>query len=124
MKKLPWVIGLLAAGAATAGSAQTSAVDQARAAGQVGERYDGYIGVAGTVSAVVRNQVSAINIRRRTLYYNLGVQKRVSPQEVGITAGCQLLAGVGVGEVYLLPDGRWRRRAPGQRVQRPSYCGH
>jgi uncharacterized protein len=102
--------------------AQTPAVNQARAAGQVGERYDGYIGVAGTVSAQVRNQVGSVNIRRRSLYANLGAQKRVSPQEVGITAGCQLLARVQVGEVYLLADGVWRRRAAGQKVQMPEYC--
>ena len=122
MTKLLFSAALCAVSAAGAGYAQTPAVNQARAAGQVGERYDGYIGVAGTVSAPVRNQVGAINIRRRTLYYNLGAQKRVSPQEVGITAGCQLLAGVGVGEVYLLADGKWRRRALGQKVQMPDYC--
>ena len=122
MTRLLLAAVLCAAAATGAGHAQTPAVNQARAAGQVGERYDGYIGVAGTVSAAVRNQVGSINIRRRTLYYNLGVQKRVSPQEVGITAGCQLLAGVAVGEVYLLADGRWRRRAPGQKVQMPDYC--
>jgi uncharacterized protein YdbL (DUF1318 family) len=114
--------GLIAAASAEVASAQTPAVNQARSAGQIGERYDGYIGVAGAISAQVRNQVGAINIRRRSLYSRLGAQKRVSPQEVGITAGCQLLAGVQVGEVYLLSDGRWRRRAPGQAVQMPPYC--
>ena len=121
-------IGIIVAGAALAlvggtAVAQTPAVNQARAAGQIGERYDGYIGIAGNVSAQVRSQVGAINIRRRSLYSTLGAQKRVSPQEVGITAGCQLLAGVGVGEVYLLPDGQWRRRAAGQPVQMPTHCG-
>jgi uncharacterized protein YdbL (DUF1318 family) len=114
--------GLSIACVAGAAAAQSAALDQARAAGQIGERYDGYVGVAGTVSAQVRNQVAAINIRRRSLYSRLGAQKRVSPQEVGVTAGCQLLAGVGDGEVYLLSDGRWRRRAPGQAVQMPPYC--
>lgn len=110
---------VLATGAA---QAQTPGIDQARAAGQVGERYDGYIGVAGTVSANVRSQIGAINIRRRSLYSNLGTQKRVSPQEVGITAGCQLLARVAPGEVYLLADGKWRRRAASQAMQMPEYC--
>ena len=121
-------IGIFAAGVISAALgapaiAQTPAINQARAAGQIGERYDGYIGVAGTVSPQVRSQVGAINIRRRSLYSNLGAQKRVSPQEVGITAGCQLLAGVAVGEVYLLADGRWRRRGAGQAIEMPSYCG-
>jgi len=116
------MVAALALGIAIPASAQTTAVNQARAAGQVGERYDGYLGAASDVSASVRNQVGAINIRRRSLYSNLAAQKRVSPQEVSITAGCQLLAAVRPGEVYLLPDGTWRRRGEGQKVQLPDYC--
>ena len=78
-------------------SAQTPAVNAARAAGQVGERYDGYLGVAAPVSAAVRSQVATINIQRRSLYSNLAASKGASPQDVGITAGCQLLARVGGG---------------------------
>src|SRR5437763_8390518 len=102
--------------------AQTPPVNAARAAGAVGERYDGYIGVAAPVTGVVRSQVATINLRRRSLYSNLAAAKGVSPQDVGITAGCQLLARVGLGEAYLLNDGAWRRRAPGQAAPVPNYC--
>jgi hypothetical protein len=102
--------------------AQTPAVDAARAAGVVGERYDGYIGISGAASAAVRSQVATINIRRRSLYSNLAAARGASPQDVGITAGCQLLARVGVGQAYLLADGVWRRRAAGQRAPVPDYC--
>ena len=115
---------VLAAALATAApaAAQTPAVNAARAAGAVGERYDGYIGVAAPVTAVVRSQIATINIRRRSLYSNLAAAKGVSPQDVGITAGCQLLARVGIGEAFMLNDGAWRRRAPGQAVPLPNYC--
>jgi uncharacterized protein len=103
-------------------AAQSPAVNAARAAGQVGERYDGYIGVAGQVSATVRSQVATINIRRRSLYSNLAASKGVSPQDVGITAGCELLSRVGVGEAYMWTDGNWRRRASGQPAPVPNYC--
>jgi uncharacterized protein YdbL (DUF1318 family) len=103
-------------------AAQTPAVDAARAAGVVGERYDGYLGFAVPPSAQVRSQVATINIRRRALYSNLAASRGVSPQDVGITAGCQLLARVGVGQAYLLVAGPWRRRAPGQAAPVPSYC--
>ncbi len=102
--------------------AQTPAVDAARQAGQVGERFDGYMGLAGSPSAVVRSQVSAINIRRRALYSNLAASRRVAPNEVGIAAGCQLLARVQVGQAYMLVDGQWRVRAPGQPAPIPQYC--
>jgi len=103
-------------------AAQTPAVNAARAAGAVGERYDGYIGVAAPVTALVRSQLATINIRRRSLYSNLAAAKGVSPQDVGITAGCQLLARVGIGEPYMLNDGAWRRRGPGQAAPVPNYC--
>ncbi len=89
---------------------------------QVGERYDGYLGVAAPVSAAVRSQVAAINIRRRSLYSSLAARKGASPQDVGVTAGCQLLARLGVGQSYLLADGVWRRRAAGQGSVAPDYC--
>ena len=120
-----WLLALAVSGLAAVAvpsSAQTPAVDAARQAGQVGERYDGYMGYVGSPSTVVRSQVSAINIRRRALYSNLAASRRVAPQEVGIAAGCQLLARVQVGQAYMLGDGRWRVRAPGQSAPIPQYC--
>jgi len=111
----------VAAPAVPAG-AQTPTVDAARQAGIVGERFDGYIGLVVTPSPALRSQVAAINIRRRSLYSNLAASKGVSPQEVGITAGCQLLTRVQVGQAYMLTDGQWRRRLPGQRPPVPDYC--
>jgi uncharacterized protein YdbL (DUF1318 family) len=95
----------------------------ARRAGQVGERYDGYLGYASTPSRQVQRQVGAINIRRRSLYVGLAQRRRVTPEVAGLATGCELLGRVAVGEVYMLQDGVWRRRAPGQSVPRPTYCG-
>lgn len=109
------------AGAATAQS--RPALSAALAAGAVGERFDGYLGIAAPSGEYLRATVSAINIKRRSLYSSLAARKGVSPQEVGITASCQLLARVAVGGSYMLDDRIWRRRAAGQPVPRPSYCG-
>jgi uncharacterized protein YdbL (DUF1318 family) len=113
---------LLALFTAVPAAAQTPAVEAARAAGIIGERYDGYLGVASAVSGAVRSQVATINIQRRSLYSNLAARKGVSPQDVGITAGCQLLARVAVGQAYMWADGGWRRRAAGQTAPVPDYC--
>ena len=118
MRRLP----LLALMAAVPAAAQTPAIDAARASGAVGERYDGYVGVAAPVSAAVRSQLTSINIQRRSLYSRLAASKGASPRDVGITAGCQLLARVSVGEAYMLGDGVWRRRAAGQSAPVPDYC--
>jgi uncharacterized protein YdbL (DUF1318 family) len=98
-------------------------VAQARASGQVGERFDGYLGFVTTPSETLRKQVNAINIRRRSLYLDLARRKGVTSEEVGITAGCSTLARVAVGESYLLGQGGWQRRNPGQSAPRPNYCG-
>lgn len=115
--------GLAAVALAAPAAAQTPAVNAARQAGAVGERFDGYLGYAVPPSATLRGQVESINIRRRALYSNLAASKGVAPQEVAITAGCQLLARVAVGQTYLLNDGQWRRRAGGQPAPVPPYCG-
>ena len=52
----------------------------ARRAGQIGERYDGYIGYVTPPSPALRRQVDAVNIRRRSLYANLAARKGVSPE--------------------------------------------
>jgi uncharacterized protein YdbL (DUF1318 family) len=113
---------LLALFTAVPAAAQTPAIEAARAAGIIGERYDGYLGVASVASGAVRSQVATINIQRRSLYSNLAARKGVSPQDVGVTAGCQLLARVAVGQAYMLADGVWRRRAAGQAPPVPDYC--
>ena len=102
-------------------AAQTPAVNAARAAGIVGERYDGYLGIAAPAPAAVRSQVATINIQRRSLYSRLAASKGASPQDVGVTAGGQLLARVEVGEAFRWADGAWRRRSAGQSAV-PDYC--
>jgi len=101
---------------------ETAAIVQARRAGLIGERYDGYLGFVANPSADLRRQVNAINIRRRSLYHDLASRKGVTPEEVGITAACSLLRRLSAGEYYLLGQGGWRRYAPG-RSPIPSYCG-
>ena len=109
---------------ATQGSAQSSPeLSAARSAGQVGERFDGYLGYASTPPAPVQRQVAAINIRRRALYVGLASRRGVTPQAAGIATGCELLGSLGVGEAYMLADGVWRRRRPGERAPQPDYCG-
>ena len=115
------VLAVLIAVAPAAG-AQTGAVNAARASGIVGERFDGYLGLAAPAGANVRSQVATINVTRRALYSRLAASRGASPQDVGFTAGCQLLARIGAGQAYMLADGVWRRRSAGQSPPVPDYC--
>ncbi len=116
-----WAVAAVLSLAAVPVAAQDGVV-AARAQGLVGERYDGYLGVVGTVNPEVRSQVAAINIKRRALFADLAARHGVSAQDVGVTAACALLGRVAVGEAYALTDEQWRRRGPGQAAPRPNYC--
>jgi len=122
------LVALLLALASLAAPAPAVAQDpatiiQARRAGLIGERFDGYLGFVANPSTALRRQVNAINIRRRALYSDLAARKGVTPEEVGITAACTLLRRIGPGEYYQQGQGGWRRYVPGQASPVPSYCG-
>ena len=124
MKRLLVLVLALAglSGSIPASAQESATVAQARRAGMVGERFDGYLGFVTPPPAELRRQVNAINIRRRSLYFDLARRKGVTREEVGITAGCSLLRRLGPGDYYLPGQGGWQRYAPG-RSPIPSYCG-
>lgn len=107
---------------ASAAAAQSPQVLAAIQAGQVGERFDGYMGFAVPPPDALRRQVIAINIRRRNLYTELAVQRNVSVQLVGFATACTLFRQLPVGEAYMLEDKVWRRRAAGQAAPTPNSC--
>ncbi len=117
-------VGAAMAFAAAAALAQMSPdMAAARQSGAIGERYDGYAGYSAFPGERVAREVGSVNIKRRSLYTGLATRRNATVQEVGIAAGCELLAEVQVGEAYMLNDGVWRRRAQGQPAPVPAYCG-
>jgi uncharacterized protein len=117
-------VGLaLAAGAVSIARAQVSAVAAAIDAGTVGEQADGYLGLRGTVSATLKSEVEAINIKRRAGYTQLAEQRGVTVKDVAAAVGCKTLANrVGAGEAYQLRDGVWRVRNGNAPIDLPDYC--
>lgn len=118
------VLPLIVVGLALAApvGAQSPLLAQAIQGGQVGERYDGYMGIVAATPPQVERQVRAINIQRRNLYIQLAERRNVTPDLVGMATGCQLLSQIPAGEAYMLADRTWRRRAPGQTIPLPDYC--
>lgn len=121
-RRLLLVAATLALVAPAGLAAQAASIASAQAAGLVGERFDGYLGMASTAGEGLRRQVAVVNLKRRSLYAQLAARRGVSPDEVGITAACELLGRVEIGESYLLADNVWRRRRSGERSPRPDYC--
>ncbi|CAN5169698.1 YdbL family protein [soil metagenome] len=102
--------------------AQTGAVAAALAAGTVGEQADGYLGVAGSVSADVKSEVDSINIKRRAAYTDLASKRGVTVSDVAAATGCQTLAGrVKTGQAYRIGAGAWQTKGAGA-IALPDYC--
>lgn len=82
----------------------------ARAAGQVGEKMDGYLGVVGAPSEALKRMVDGINIRRKQVYVAEAQDEKVTVQEYAFTAGCVNIANTTQGEKYQAPNGSWKTR--------------
>ena len=93
-------------------SAQTAnpAYAAARAAGQVGEQTDGYLGFPTPPSADVRRVADEVNIKRRAIYAERAAANHSTVEDYAFTTGCQLIAKTKPGEKYQAPDGSWKTR--------------
>lgn len=112
---------LLLVGGATAALAQRDpAYQAARAAGEVGEQPDGYLGVVGSASPAVRALVSNINIQRKAAYTQQSAASGATVEQFAFTSGCNLILKTAPGEKYKGPDGVWKTRtaAPPERDSR------
>jgi uncharacterized protein YdbL (DUF1318 family) len=120
---------LLTALAATLGVASVPALAQrdpayaaARAAGQVGEQPDGYLGIVGPGSTELRALVSNINIQRKAKYTESAQANGATVEEMAFTSGCNLIAQTQSGEKYRGPDGVWKTRSAAEPT-RDTRCG-
>ena len=116
----------LAAALSLLAAAPAAAQDNAaalRSTGLVGEQADGYLGlVTEAVSAAVRAQVEAVNIRRRAHYTDLARRRGVRVEEVAVATACEVIASrLSPGHWYRLAEGGWRRRGAAP-VPKPDYC--
>jgi uncharacterized protein YdbL (DUF1318 family) len=93
----------------------------ARAAGQVGEKIDGYLGIVGGGNAALQAIVNDINIKRRAVYSEKAKAANATLEEYAFTAGCQAILATRPGEKYQAPDGSWQTRGSGP-PQRDPRC--
>ena len=93
----------------------------ARAAGEIGEKMDGYLGLVGGGSAELRNIVDDLNIKRRANYTERARAQSATVEEYAFTQGCILISRTAAGEKYQAPGGSWQTRGAGP-PQRDSRC--
>lgn len=121
---------VLAAGAAAlalggfAGAAwaqRDPAYEAARAAGQIGEKMDGYLGVVGSGTPSLRAMVDDLNIKRKAVYARKAQEQHATVEEYAFTSGCLLISQTKPGEKYQAPNGSWATRTSAPPL-RDSRC--
>jgi uncharacterized protein YdbL (DUF1318 family) len=126
MKRI--VLAALAAGALFAAPAFGQAADpiaQARAAGQIGEQTDGYLGFVpgASISADLRGRVNQVNIQRRAVYTRRAEARSVSVEEVAYAVACDVYENrIAIGERYRTEAGQWRTRTASEPAEKGSRC--
>jgi hypothetical protein len=103
------VLAILLAVALPAAAADS--LDAAKAAGQVGERPDGYLGlVLSPAPNEIRALVDRVNAERSRRYAEIAVQRGTTPAVVAALAGEMLVLRTPPGQYHLDADGGWVKR--------------
>jgi uncharacterized protein YdbL (DUF1318 family) len=85
-------------------------VDAAKAAGQVGEQGDGFLGVVTTADAAVQGAVAEINAGRASAYRDIAAKTGVDAVAAGQATAVQLFARIPAGQYYKPLGGNWTRK--------------
>ena len=119
-----WMIAAAAVamvgGTGAAWAQRDPAYQAARAAGQVGEQPDGYLGIVGGGTPELRALVNNINIQRKAAYTR-GAANGSTVEQFAFVSGCNLILQTRPGEKYKAPDGSWQTRGDGP-PQRDGRC--
>jgi uncharacterized protein len=93
------------------GPAQAGPLEDAKAAGLVGERIDGYLGLVDSgAPADVKRLIEQINAEREAKYTEIAQKQGVPVKAVAQIAGEKLIGRAGGGEYVKGADGQWRRK--------------
>jgi uncharacterized protein YdbL (DUF1318 family) len=91
--------------------AQTRPLDAPRAAGTVGERYDGMAVLRDTAApATVRALVDQANAERSALYKQRAAAENVTPDAVGRIYAQEILKAAPPGTWFLQESGQWTKK--------------
>ncbi|MEZ5669143.1 MAG: YdbL family protein [Alphaproteobacteria bacterium] len=93
------------------GPAAADALSDARAAGYIGERPDGYVALVDNgAPGDVRALVDQINSQRYAAYQNVASQTGAPIDQVGIIAAQRIYSEVPSGTFLLSQSGQWYRK--------------
>lgn len=93
-----------------AGPAMAQDYNAAKAAGLIGEKPDGYVGIVGSATPELRRMVDDTNIKRKAVYAEKAKAEHATVEEYAFTSGCLLIAKTQPGMKYQTPGGAWKTR--------------
>jgi uncharacterized protein YdbL (DUF1318 family) len=93
----------------------------ARAAGDVGEKVDGYLGFVTPPTPALKAVINELNIKRKAVYADKAAAAHATVEEYALTSGCLLISQTKPGEKYQGPDGSWQTRTASPPL-RDSRC--
>jgi uncharacterized protein YdbL (DUF1318 family) len=103
-----WVSTLFLFGALTANAAT---LDDAKAAGQIGESVDGYVHLVDkNAPAAVKALVKDVNNKRREKYAGIAKTRGTSVESVASLAGAKLVERTPAGQYVRDSNAKWRKK--------------
>ena len=99
---------LLLVGASQAGAAT---LDDAKAAGQVGEAHDGYVHlVDSSAPADVKALVEDVNAKRKAKYATIAKKRNAPIEAVAVQAGAMLIERTPPGQYVMDSHSKWKKK--------------
>ena len=92
------------------GSAQANKLDDAKAAGIVGELGDGYLGAVDGAPAKATKLADYVNTKRREKYEEIAQKNNTTVDAVAAIAGQKLVQRAKPGEYVMDASGQWKQK--------------
>lgn len=102
------LLGLLLSAAAPPAFAQS--LDQLRASGALGERYDGLVEVREPGASGAKSVAKEVNAKRKSIYEQRAASQGVSAAEVGKVYAGKIFQDAPKGTWFLQENGTWRQK--------------
>ncbi len=102
--------GMFVAGPFAGAKAQSRMLDVPRAAGTVGERYDGFAAARGAASSDVAALVAGVNGERRAVYAQRAQSDNVSIDAVGRIYALEIMKSAPPKTWFLSESGQWTQK--------------
>jgi hypothetical protein len=103
-------LGLTLFSFAPKAQAQVRPLDAPRAAGTVGERFDGYAVTRGTVTPEITALVDKVNAERKTLYAERAKAEGVAILDIGKIYAAEIIKSAPAGTWFLAETGEWKQK--------------